>query len=656
MKNILRYSCIYFVLSTSTALALVKQELALEYNAQGQIDFIAYQIDNKEHIQSYQYNLAGAVKRINHQNTPVKCISNYNEAGLVTDWQVECNDNITESNHYDALGNLTQRSIKQSNNLWYRATMHGYDVSGFLSGYQYNGLGLGLQSGKSDSTKNKMVTYSVDYGYNQQGQLSLFNFNNHPINYRYDSQGNLTEHGAIEDMRALPSTEYTNGYHRDNWRYDELGRLKEDDAYRYFYDHSGRLKLIKDKHSLQIVEAYRYNASGKRLSSFKAKDNKLILNQLGAGSEILKQETYGFATLRKSDNTEPLKADAVKEFVGMNGNNVLTINHERNVDTNAYDEERQFTFVDRMGNPVVRWSNDDNNLIRNEYSPYGQQLFQNDTQKHRGAYGYTGVHSDDDTSLIYMQARYQNPTDGRFLTPDPARDFNPYLAHSYNLYHYTSNNPINAWDPSGLQEEGESPKEQTPDESEQDKAENSKVFYIGIYGANKKGYENQNLKALIEGKGGLMFKANHEVDIRNVVIGLKKAGYKVVLIGYSRGGNAAINVANALGRRKNGPVTIDQLITFDPHSLSDKKVFNLKYNNVKSAHNFYQRNKRTGGKLGFWGTNPYWGSQVESGHIQVQETSFTGHKRFPRKSYETDVSHLNIIRHSVNKFGQDIGL
>ena len=108
-------------------------------------------------------------------------------------------------------------------------------------------------------------------------------------------------------------------------------------------------------------------------------------------------------------------------------------------------------FANRIGNPVVRWSDVDN-PIRNEYSPYGQQLVQTDQKKHRGAYGYTGVHSNDDTGLIYMQARYQNPIAGSFLTPDPARDFNSFLPHSYNLYRYTSNNPMNSWDPTGLGE------------------------------------------------------------------------------------------------------------------------------------------------------------------------------------------------------------
>ena len=37
--------------------------------------------------------------------------------------------------------------------------------------------------------------------------------------------------------------------------------------------------------------------------------------------------------------------------------------------------------------------------------------------------------------------------------PDPARDFDVFNPSSFNLYAYVGNNPVNAWDPSGLQQE-----------------------------------------------------------------------------------------------------------------------------------------------------------------------------------------------------------
>ncbi|NMB98756.1 MAG: hypothetical protein GYA35_00575 [Thermoanaerobaculaceae bacterium] len=50
--------------------------------------------------------------------------------------------------------------------------------------------------------------------------------------------------------------------------------------------------------------------------------------------------------------------------------------------------------------------------------------------------------------MIYMQARYYNPTIGRFLTPDNVLP-SPTDSLSYDRYAYTRNNPINLIDPTG---------------------------------------------------------------------------------------------------------------------------------------------------------------------------------------------------------------
>lgn len=136
-----------------------------------------------------------------------------------------------------------------------------------------------------------------------------------------------------------------------------------------------------------------------------------------------------------------------------------------------------------------------------------------------------------------------------------------------------------------------------------------------------------------------MFKANQESDIVNYLTAGAKDGRDVVIYGYSRGGNAAINVANKLG--KNG-ITVSNLTTFDPHSLSDNKTFQLKYNNVIKANNYFQRNPRTCGRLMPCGTNPYWGSPVRSKFIHVNEVNFTGQNFAPN----VPVSHLNIVTYS----------
>lgn len=170
----------------------------------------------------------------------------------------------------------------------------------------------------------------------------------------------------------------------------------------------------------------------------------------------------------------------------------------------------------------------------------------------------------------------------------------------------------------------------------------------GIYGAGgEDAGDNPILKDMVESQGGKMFTSSSPDgttlggDGDDTIINYLLEGYNkkrgIKIYGYSRGGNAAIRITNRLGAMG---INVFELITFDPHSLSDATTFELKYNNVAYAANFYQRNPRTGGKYGWWGKNPYWGSPVKSSFIDVYQINAT------HLHYKGDyVNHLNIIRY-----------
>ncbi len=56
---------------------------------------------------------------------------------------------------------------------------------------------------------------------------------------------------------------------------------------------------------------------------------------------------------------------------------------------------------------------------------------------------YCGEYYDKESDLIYLRARYYDPSDGRFLTQDPVKD-------GLNWYVYCYSNPVAYVDPSGL--------------------------------------------------------------------------------------------------------------------------------------------------------------------------------------------------------------
>ncbi|MGL4483385.1 MAG: RHS repeat-associated core domain-containing protein [Anaerovoracaceae bacterium] len=61
---------------------------------------------------------------------------------------------------------------------------------------------------------------------------------------------------------------------------------------------------------------------------------------------------------------------------------------------------------------------------------------------------YTGGIYDKSTQLYYLNARYYNPDDGRFITQDSYRGSNEDIG-TWHLYAYCGNNPVNYVDPSG---------------------------------------------------------------------------------------------------------------------------------------------------------------------------------------------------------------
>ncbi|GIW97141.1 MAG: hypothetical protein KatS3mg111_0474 [Pirellulaceae bacterium] len=63
-------------------------------------------------------------------------------------------------------------------------------------------------------------------------------------------------------------------------------------------------------------------------------------------------------------------------------------------------------------------------------------------------FGYTGRAWDEDVDLQYNRARWYSPTLGRWLSQDPIS----FAAGDVNLYRYVGNGPVDATDPSGLEE------------------------------------------------------------------------------------------------------------------------------------------------------------------------------------------------------------
>jgi len=79
------------------------------------------------------------------------------------------------------------------------------------------------------------------------------------------------------------------------------------------------------------------------------------------------------------------------------------------------------------------------------YDPYGQKRSEDELATDRG---WIGQIEDDRTGLNYLNARYYDPTMGRFLSPDPLLDMA--RPQTVNAYAYSMNNPMTFSDPGGM--------------------------------------------------------------------------------------------------------------------------------------------------------------------------------------------------------------
>jgi RHS repeat-associated protein len=103
-----------------------------------------------------------------------------------------------------------------------------------------------------------------------------------------------------------------------------------------------------------------------------------------------------------------------------------------------------YVYTDPQGTPLAEADASGNITATFDYAPYGSQALGTAPN----GPGYTGHVNDPDTGLVYMQARYYDPSTGRFLSTDPVTPAAGNL-FNFNRYAYANNNSIVNMDADG---------------------------------------------------------------------------------------------------------------------------------------------------------------------------------------------------------------
>ena len=301
---------------------------------------------------------------------------------------------------------------------------------------------------KEDADK---VNETKVYTYDTLGRLTKTVTTDHKkddktktVTYTYDNVGN-----RLKEDDGTTTTSYTyNGLDQLKTSTKEKGTAVEE-VRQYDYDANGNQTDVKNTKTGEN-QTYVYDAENRLSQVSVTKDGKTAVIQQniynGEGQRIQKidgDETtnYYYQNGVVAYTTDTDGNQNSQNLIGTGGNVLATERFQQNA-TQYYLYNK-----DIQGSTSSLVKEDGSVDATYQYTDFGETTIQGDDQADNEVC-YTGGIYDQTTGLYYLNARYYDPEDGRFLTEDTYRGdtAKPETGH---LYVYCANNPVNYVDPSG---------------------------------------------------------------------------------------------------------------------------------------------------------------------------------------------------------------
>ena len=439
--------------------------------------------DIKAHQIRYTYNENGNLSKVSYPTTKdgIQSLSYiYDENGWLQEIKGELHskgqttEKVLRSYSYDAYGKV--KEIKDYRNRLKNGAqavqkIYTYDSFDRVKEMTYTDLETGkvMESYRYSYDKNSNITEKTEvnnypkeekdkvnetkaYTYDALGRLTKTVTTDHKnddrtktVTYTYDKAGNRTK----EDDGTTQTAYTYNGLDQLQTATKEKGTAV-DEVRQYSYDANGNQTDVKNTKTGQ-TESYTYDAEN-RLSkvSVTDKDGKTAVIQQnrynGEGQRIQKVEgskttNYYYQDGVVSYTTDGENSQTSQNLIGTDGNILATQRYgSDHTDYLLYHKDIQ-------GSTTSLVKEDGSADATYRYTDFGETTINGDN-KAENEVCYTGGIYDHSTGLYYLNARYYNPEDGRFVTEDTYRGetAKPETGH---LYAYCANNPVNYVDPSG---------------------------------------------------------------------------------------------------------------------------------------------------------------------------------------------------------------
>ena len=409
------------------------QALAYEYDQNGWLTKIKGEVQSadtstEKTVRSYTYDSYGKVKEIKDYRD----LLNSSDQAVKKDYTYDSLDRVKEMTYTDLeTGKVMesyQYSYDKNSNITKKTQVNNYpkedaDKVNETKVYTYDTFGRLVKTVMTDHKKNDQ-TKTITYTYDNVGNRLKEDNGTTTTSYTYNGLDQLKtstkEKGtAVEEVRQ---------YDYDaNGNQTDVKNTKTGENQTYVYDAENRLSQVsvtKDGNTA-VIQQNIYNGEGQRIQ--KIDGDETINYYYQDGVVAYTTDTDG------NQNSQNL--------IGTEGN-VLATERFKGDDTQYYLYNK-----DIQGSTSSLVKEDGSADATYQYTDFGETTIQGDDQA-KNEVCYTGGIYDQSTGLYYLNARYYNPEDGRFMTEDTYRG-DTTKSETGHLYVYCANNPVNYVDPSG---------------------------------------------------------------------------------------------------------------------------------------------------------------------------------------------------------------
>lgn len=401
-------------------------------------DRLTQATDDYNHTIAYAYDTADNLKTITYPDNTVSTY-NYDTNNRLT--SVVDFNNKTTFYTYNNNGTLATRTYPNT-----IVTTYGYDTANRLISltnklatttvaqfnYTRNPVGnitIATESGTFISSTPQTTKFTYD----ASGKvLSGVYPSNQSFSYVYDKVGNRLSQ-TINDPTWGPKT--------DTFTYDQDDKLTKKNTFTNFtYDNNGN-QTKKPSENANPDWTFAYDFENRMTALKTSAGNPYTYLYDGIGNRLQKQMQT--ATTRYVTDMSG-SMSRILALASSQGSGGITTKYSYGLDLIG-DDGQHYNLEDGLGNVRIATNANGSKGSSSNYDPYGNVYAASGLTQ---PFQFQKQWQDSESNLLYLRARYYDPSTGRFMSKDPV---SPVLVQpqSMNPYQYAYNNPVNLSDPSG---------------------------------------------------------------------------------------------------------------------------------------------------------------------------------------------------------------